>query len=128
VPFLDARGGIARDNQIHLGNIFARPAIPPEERDRFQVSRFSFFERAPNVGRFATRRNRDQNITRFSEGHDLSGKNFLESEIVSGSGDEAAALCQVHGRIRPAIFHKPAGKLSAKISRIRRTPAIAAGE
>ncbi len=125
---LDSRGGIARHDEIDIGNISARSPVAAEQGDCFQFSRFPFLEGSANVGRFSARADSDEDVTRLSKRGYLSRKNFFKTIVVSRGRDEAAALRQVHGRVWPSVLHKATGEFSAKIGRVGRAAAIATSE
>ena len=84
---LNPRGRMAFHDEVYTGNVYSRPAIASEQCNRFQLATSRFFDRAPDVFRFAAGADRDQNVAIISKCAHLAGKNFVEAVIITSSGN-----------------------------------------
>ena len=84
------------------------PMVDPPSRPRkaivFSLARFRFFQRAPDVFRFAGSRQADEHVARHAERRNLTGKNFIESIIVACGSEKSAIARQTDRRVSAAIF------------------------
>ena len=126
--FLNARGRIAGDNQIHIRNSATFPAVAAEQGDRLQSTRLGLFQGTSDILRLTTCRDRDEHVAGIGKSANLPRENFIEPIVVCGRGEQTSALRKIQRWIWSAIFDKPARELRRKIGGIGCAPPVAAGE
>ena len=84
------------------------PMVDPPSRsekcDRFQLARFRFFQRAPDIFGFPGSRQANEQIAWNTKGGHLASENFIESIIIARGSQQSAIARQTNRRIRSAIF------------------------
>ena len=81
--FLNARRGVARDDDQRVGNTDKFAAVLAAKRGRDDIQCLRGLEGADHVLGIPRCRNPDGNVARFADGFDLARKDILEPEIVA---------------------------------------------
>ena len=81
-----------------------------------------------DIGRLATGGKNHQHIPRLAQCPNLSGKNLIESVVISSGGQYAAGFGQSNRSVRSPVFQIPYDELRDQVRGIRCTAAITAGE